>query len=94
MHHTQIEKPAWTAAERITDITDIWIEECDPQNEDGAVALAYFSKDSDGVLAIEGISVQEDALTIFYSRERAIKFIGLDAIWRAEAHEMETASFE
>lgn len=97
-------KPDWaTKADREIDLSDVWIDECDPQNEEGAEVIGYMTSERvlcsdryhNDVLAdgfeLTGISVEIDGLRFFYNREAARKLIGVDAIWRVEQHEMEAA---
>ncbi len=90
-----IEKPKWaTYHERTTDISDLWQQETDPENEFGESCTAYFDKYEDRnqgifVFAITGIGVEDNGGTRFYDRERAIDLLGLEAIWLAEKDEWE-----
>ena len=83
MKHSHIKPPVWTAAAVIEDISDVWIDEVDPQNEQGAEVLAYFCEDSDHELELRGIAVN-DGVTLFYDRSEAVKFLGVENVWRVE----------
>jgi hypothetical protein len=84
MLHRHVQPPAWTAAAIIEDISDVWIDEVDPENEQGAEVLAYLCEDSDHDLEIRGISVN-DGVTLFYDRDAVLsKFLNIETIWRVE----------
>ena len=89
MQHATTFKPSWTFAARETDISDVWVDEVDPQNEVGAEVTAFFAKDGFGSFELSGIRVNEDDVPLFYDREHSIKFLGMDAVWRVESVEME-----
>ncbi len=72
--------PHWINADDEKDISDIWVEECDPENADGYVVKAYII---DGM--VEGISITDLGDTNLYHRYQAIEMMGVDAITRIDA---------
>ncbi len=82
--------PTWArTAARTCDISDIWVDEVDPENEEGVEATAFLGKRGD-ILHLDGISVN-DWVTTFQDRAWAEGTIGLGAIYRIEQCEMEAA---
>ena len=88
--HGSIAKPAWVNADRVVDISDIWVEECDPENEDGYGVDAYLH-DEDGELVLRGISVEDTNVTLYHDVAWCRNVLGTDAVWRIEAAEMASA---
>lgn len=97
-------KPDWACqADREVDASDVWIDEIDPENEQGAAVTALLKSastpcmderhncfDAEG-FALIGLLVEVDDVKFFYAREDAETLIGHDAIWRIEEAEMEAA---
>lgn len=94
MQYSRTEKPTWAFAQREADITDVWLEQVDPENETGVSVTAFLSADSDGDLQLNGVAVEDIGVTLFYGREYLREQLGMDAIWRIESNEMEVASDE
>jgi len=102
---TSAQTPDWLRrVDRRIDVSDVWMEQTDPDNERGEVCEALFERvdlrcidelshcfDADGMNLI-GIAVTDECGTIYRNREWAIKMLGVDAIWRVEDSEMEAAS--
>lgn len=98
-------KPDWTRkADRITDMSDAWMEMMDPENERGEVCMAFLEAvdvpcynaregcfDAPGFRLI-GISIEDTTGKIYRDRDWCHKILGADVIWRVEASEMETAA--
>jgi len=92
-------RPKWAIADREVDITDIWAEATDPENERDETCTAYLHEDiSDRMtwgcdiqitFTLRGISIEDRGLTIFRDREWALKILGPAAIWKIEDAEME-----
>lgn len=91
MFHSVPKRPDWTLADRECDITDVWMEETDPENELGEVATAFLSFTSDGWPVLDGISVKDTTGTMYFGSLRATRLLGLDAVHRILNHEMEAA---
>lgn len=91
MLHRHIAPPKWTAAAVIADISDVWVEEVDPENEQGAEVLAYLCEDSDHDLEIRGISVN-DGVPVFWDRDAVLsRFLNIETLWRVEEAEAQSA---
>ncbi len=104
MKHLTLTKPEWASrADREVDLSDVYVDEIDPQNEQGAVVTGFMKSeaitcqderyndfDADA-FRLEGICIEVADLTFFYDREAASLLLGVDAIWRVEQHEMEAA---
>lgn len=91
MQQQKIKVPTWVEAEITVDISDIWVEEVDPENEHGTFVEAHLSTNPSGFIALDGISITEGSTTIHAGREWAEKMIGHEAIDRIEAIEQEAA---
>lgn len=91
MQYQSIKTPSWTNAELEVDVTDIWVEECDPENENGEEVIAYLSTNTSGFITVDGISIDDGVTKIYRSREWTEKMIGFDAINRIEESEQEAA---
>lgn len=91
MQYQSIKTPSWTNAELEVDVTDIWVEECDPENENGEEVIAYLSTNTSGFITVDGISLDDGVTKIYRSREWTEKMIGFDAINRIEESEQEAA---
>ncbi len=82
--------PNWVVCDRELDITDIWLEETDPENERGETATAFLkaNKHDDG-MEIAGIAIEEpEGDKTYREREAASRLIGWDAVYRIEQYEM------
>lgn len=89
---TQTIAPEWTVCDRKVDITDIWLEETDPENERGEEATAYLksSKYDDG-MEVVGVSIREpEGDRSYWPRRWAENVMGWDAVLRIEQYEMDT----
>lgn len=91
MQQQKIKVPTWANAESTADISDIWVEEVDRENEDGSEVIAHLSTNTSGFIELDGISVEEDGIAVFYDRLHAAEFITIEAIWRIEELEQEAA---
>jgi hypothetical protein len=91
------QEPAWTDADRIIDITDIWQEVMDPENERGEVCMAYLHRDRPGDeserFELRGISIS-DGTPIYWNREKTLFVLGYDEVCRAEDLEWEATGHE
>jgi hypothetical protein len=78
---------AWNYAE--CDLSDNWVDECDPDNEQGAYVVGYFSTDNnEGYIEarLEGISVERMGLPMAYFDRAAVTMLwGKDTINRIDA---------
>ena len=98
-------KPDWIGkADRAVNVSDMWMEATDPQNERGEVCMAYLAStvplthypmeggpDPRDGMELLGISIEDTTGTIYRNRAWAQKVLGVDAVWKIEQHEMETA---
>ena len=77
--------PSWTLADAEADISDVWCEETDPNNEIGEAdeVIAYFEDEGD-YFYLSGISVADTTDIRFYDRTRAMGFLGADTVDRLE----------
>ena len=90
----QIAAPAWTVCDRVIDITDVWIDEMDPQNEDNAVVEAYLAgNNQDDQLEVVGISIEEDGQKVYRTRQWFMNVIGADALYRIEEYEFQAPGY-
>ncbi|MHA7852222.1 hypothetical protein [Roseovarius sp.] len=94
--------PDWTRREdRRVDVSDVWQEQTDPNNERGEVCEAIFERvdvpciderhrcfDADGFTLI-GIAITDECGTVYRDRAWALKMLGADAVWRVEDCKME-----
>ena len=103
MTHYMLTEPKWTTCDRAVDASDVWLDEMDPENEDGAEVTAYLFAapapcvdsnhecyDASG-FQLAGISINTDGLTSFHDRAWCRDLLGMSAIWRIEDSEMEAA---
>ena len=88
--HETVKLPEWVNADRIVDISDIWVEQCDPENECGYGVDAYLH-DEDGDLVLRGISIEDTDVTLYHDVAWCRIVLTPDVVWRIEAAEMETA---
>lgn len=83
------------ACDSNADVSDYWMEHCDPENEIGAIATAHFDHfDIHGDLSecdaeLVCLEVQEGSNFIHYTRHAAIVFLGFDAVCEIEAQQSE-----
>lgn len=87
--------PDWVVCDRVLDITDIWLEETDPENERGESATAYLkaNKYDDG-MEVAGIAIEEpEGDKTYRQREAASRLIGWDALYRIEQYEMQAPEY-
>lgn len=87
--------PDWAICDRIIDITDIWLEETDPENERGETATAFLkaSKYDDG-MEVVGIAIEEpEGDKTYRDREATSRLIGWSAIYRIEEYEMQAPGY-
>lgn len=97
-------RPAWAvAADRMTDLSDVWVEECDPENEQGALVTGFYTArivdawndrheaTEATTFDLDGIAVETTDGTAYHPREALTRLWGMDTIWRIERVEMETA---
>ena len=78
------------------DISDVWAEETDPNADCGELCTAFFDHAEGSaynerheditctVPCLIGISVQDEYDTTIYPRDRAISFLGYEAVCRVE----------
>ena len=66
------------------DMTDIWIEQTDPENMNNEVCTGVFTETVSGPI-LSGIIVEDAGQAVYYPRERAINFLGWDAVCRVES---------
>lgn len=107
MQHQTVKLPDWvTSADRELDVSDTWMELCDPENEDGAIVTAYLVEDgeteitdnnpySDPLTAtqfeVKGITVTYDGLTKPHDRLWVMEHLGADVVWDWQHQEMQAA---
>ena len=85
LHNAKEIAPGWaTRAVHIEEISDTFIEECDPENELGAICIAYFERNKYGHLLIAGVSVEDDQGRAYLGRDWCETCIGFEAINRNE----------
>lgn len=84
-------KPKWTTCDRVVDISDNYIDEIDPENQQGAAVAGYLMTDTQGFMFLEGIRVEVDGEEFYYDRQSAHTLLGQDAVHRIEQYEMEAA---
>jgi len=98
------QRPLWAIIyDRMTDLSDVWIDECDPQNIQGAMVMGFMSRRAipalderhnacviDG-LDLDGIAVTTPAGTEYHDRAALVALWGQHTIDRIEAVEMEAA---
>ncbi len=87
--------PDWVVCDRELDITDVWLEETDPENERGESATAFLkaNKYDDG-MEVAGIAIEEpEGDKTYREREAASRLIGWDAIYRIEQYEMQAPGY-
>ena len=95
-------RPEWVVyTDRQTDLSDVWVEECDPQNEQGALVTGFYTARAVPALDkrhnacevttfdLDGIAVETPDGTTYYDRAWLVQAWGMDAIWRVESVEME-----
>lgn len=69
------------------DITDVWLEETDPENELGEICEAGFDDDARGYpcrCSLVGIRVTRDGWSIPLPREIAVRLLGPMTVTRLE----------
>lgn len=104
MKHSTLIKPDWAyRSDREIDISDVYVDEIDPENEQGAVVTAFMVNgavkcwdnrgdfNADG-FHLTGISIETENETTFHDRDGAATLLGVNAIWRVEQHEMEAVA--
>jgi hypothetical protein len=91
----QTATPKWTVCDRRIDISDIWVEEMDPENEDGATVYAYLhdNKYDDG-MTLKGISIIEQGQPQYWDRARCVATELTAAIYRIEQNEMQAVGYD
>ncbi|MDP5216721.1 hypothetical protein Q5Y75_05780 [Ruegeria sp. 2205SS24-7] len=97
-HHT---RPDWTICDRKVDMSDVWIEEMDPEGERGEEVTAFM--DSADLIAsndrhedvhvtgmkLVGICISDGSTPVYRDREWCVNKLGVDVVWRVEEYEME-----
>jgi hypothetical protein len=87
--------PKWAVCDREIDITDVWLEETDPENARGEEATAYLkaNKYNDG-LEVVGVSIKEpEGDCSYWPRRWAENVMGWDAILRIEQYETQSPEY-
>lgn len=94
-------RPDWAICDRVIDITDIWQDMTDPKGERDEICEAFmhaepaeFMNERHEVVygtsfVLRGICITDDTGRQYHDREWAIRVLGMDGIWRAEALELE-----
>ena len=87
--------PEWVVCDREVDITDVWLEETDPENERGESATAYLTANKyDDGMEIAGISITEpEGDKSYRERDAASRILGWAAIYRIEQYEMQAPGY-
>lgn len=90
--HTK-KKPEWADVyARDVDLSDVWMEEMDPENEMGEACTGFYSHDRrDDTLRLEGVAVEDCGGFRFYDREWLLRAFGEIRVWQLEQMEMESA---
>lgn len=101
--HTFI-KPDWaTSCDRTVDVSDIWMEQVDPENEEGAIVTACLSAEIEHFgshdhnsfygyrFTVLGVIVETRGLTEYRDRKWLIRAFGWDCVSQIEEPEMEAA---
>jgi hypothetical protein len=86
---TTMTKPKWTTCDRNNDISELYAEIHDPDNEKGHLVTAYMHKDCDGYMIVYGVSVEDGITTTYHGRASSIALLGVDTFHKIEQHEME-----
>lgn len=100
----RVKRPDWaTYFDRITDLSDVWCEECDPENAQGALVTGFYTartvdalnarhEATDATLFdLDGIAVTTASGTTYHDRVELAGLWGMDTIWRVESVEMEAS---
>jgi hypothetical protein len=80
---------AWDYHE--ADLSDNWVDECDPDSEQGANVVGFFRLDNnEGYIEarLEGISVERMGLPMaYFDRAATLMLFGKEAVDRIDAHQ-------
>ena len=103
-HPPRAPRPAWALYhDRMTDLSDVWVEEMDPQNETGAICTGFYTANAIPALDeqmradfvtgfdLQGIAVETTEGTTYHDRAEILRMWGADTVWRVEVCEMEAA---
>ena len=95
-------RPVWAVYfDRMTDLSDIYVEENDPQNETGALVTGFYTANAIPALDeqmradfvtgfdLQGIAVETVDGTTYHDRAEVLRMWGEDTVWRVEVCEME-----
>lgn len=96
MYHQPVKAtPTWALiCDRRIDISDIWVEEMDPENEDGAVVYAYLHANRyDDGMEVKGIKIVEQGQPQYWDRKRCVDKGLIYALDRIEQHEMQAPGY-
>ncbi len=75
--------PAPILGDHTLDLTDMWREATDPGAEYGEECNGIFAEDDFGFVTLVGLCIWDGAVR-HYDRERAIRFLGWEAVISAE----------
>jgi|GEM_PF-1923971 hypothetical protein len=88
--------PLKTRADSACDLTDVWMEETDPQNERGEACEAYFTHDGRGdaftAATLIGARIDTGHRAYELGRDEVLAMVGADEVARVEALHLETQS--
>lgn len=89
-------KPKWAEyRDRTVDMSEVWAEEMDPDNEFGEYVEGCFSANRyDDHLRLEGMTVEDRAGMRFYDRDFLLRVFGESRVWHLEIMEIETRAGE
>lgn len=95
---TAADQPKWLQySGRKVDVSDLWMEQVDPQNERGENCTAHIEwvdgpePGGDLVAYFHGIEIEDATGTIYRGRDWCVTSFGADWVWNIERHEMEAS---
>ena len=67
------------------DLSDVWMQECDPENEHGEICIGIFDVQESGNVFLIGLRLEDRGTTpAYFNREWAINCLGDDTVLRVE----------
>ena len=82
------------AADHVADLSDMWMEETDPENERGEVCTGLFDVSLDGeTVTLVGLIVEDENGESLRNREFALVALGADRVTALEV-DAESGRFE